>query len=213
MLSVGGWLYVVRHSDWPRPVKGEFQLCGWLTLGITSPVGVAHPTFQQYFLLIVPFLAVPAAVGLCAVAESVFTRRYTVWALLAIALFSLGLARRLYFERDNDDWRVYERIARQVDSVTPPTAPVFATEPVYFLTRRTPPSGLELYYTHRLQLPPAERAVYHLLTNDELSQQLRGGRFTTAYECEVDTVKFGLEHLYTNSKKVDDCTVYWDFHH
>ena len=213
MLAVCGWLYVLRYSDWPRPIQAEFRLCGWLTLGISSQVAAAHPTFQQYFLLIVPFLAVPAAAGLYAIADSVFTRRYAMGTLLVITLFSLGLARRLYLERDDDDWRVYERIARQVDSVTPPTAPVFANEPVYFLTRRTPPSGLELYYTHRLHLPPRERAVYHLLTNDELNQQLRLGRFPTAYECEDDAVKFGLEHLYRQSKKLDDCTVYWDFLH
>ena len=155
----------------------------------------------------------PAAAGLYAITERVFTRRYAVGALLVTTIFSLGLARRLYVDRDDDDWRVYERIARQVDSVTPPTATVFANEPVYFLTRRTPPAGLEVYYTHRLHLPPRDRAVYHLLTNDELNQQLRLGRFTTAYECEDDAVKFGLEHLYRQSKKLDDCTVYWDFLH
>ena len=200
MLAVGGWFYVVRHSDWPRPIKGEFRLCGWLTLGIASQVGFAHPTFQQYFLLIVPFLAVPAAAGLCVIAERVLARRYTLAVLLVSTLFLLGLGRRLYVERDDDDWRVYERIARQVDSVTPPTAPVFANEPVYFLTRRIPPAGLELYYTHRLHLPAAERAVYHLLTNQELSGQLKAGRFTTAYECDEDAVKFGFEHLYGQNR-------------
>jgi len=55
--------------------------------------------------------------------------------------------------------------------------------------------------------------VNHLLANDELSQQLRFGRFTTAYECEDDAVKFGLEHLYWQSKKLGDCTVCGDFLH
>ena len=49
MLAVGGWLYVVRHSDWPRPIKGEFRLCGWLTLGIASEVGSLIPRSSSIF--------------------------------------------------------------------------------------------------------------------------------------------------------------------
>lgn len=211
ILAVCGWLYVLRRSDWPRPIQAEFRLCGWLTLGIAAEAGSAHPTFEQYFLLTVPFLAVPAAAGMYAIAVRVFALRYGVRPLLVVAtLFSLGLVRLLYDGRDDDDWSVYERLARQIDSVTPSNAPVFATEPIYFLTRRAPPSGFELYYTHRLKLPPSQSALFHLLTYDELRQQVRVGRFATAYECEDDNVKFGLDHFYRQSKKMGDCTVYWD---
>jgi hypothetical protein len=212
LLAVCGWLYVLRHSDWPRPVQAELRLCAWLALGIAAEVAFARPTFEQYFLLIVPFLAVPAAAGMYALAMRVLAPRYGMAPVLAVAaLFSLSLVRFLYEEPDNADWSAYERVARQVDSVTPPDAPVFATEPIYFLTRRTPPSGLELYYTHLLDLPPAQRALFHLLTYDDLRGQLHAGRFATAYESENDTVRFDLGRLYRHSKKMDDCTVYWDF--
>lgn len=212
LLAIVGWLHVLRRSDWPRPIRSEFRLCGWLALGLGAQAAAAHPTFEQYFLFTVPFLAVPAAAGLYDIAARFFAARHAVLPLTIVAaLFSLQLARALYDQHDDDDWRVYERLARQVDSVAPRDAPVFATEPVYFLTRRAPPSGLELYYTHRIDLPPADRALFHLLTNDELAQQLRAGRFAAAYECEDDRVTFGLERLYRQSATLSDCTVYWDF--
>uniref|UniRef100_Q01UQ0 Glycosyltransferase RgtA/B/C/D-like domain-containing protein n=1 Tax=Solibacter usitatus (strain Ellin6076) TaxID=234267 RepID=Q01UQ0_SOLUE len=206
LLAAIGVLYVMRGSQWPGPLKAEFYLCAWLTLGIGAELSLAHPTFAQYFLLIVPFVAVLAVPGLYVV------RSRPLWPVLLIsALFVIGLGRTLYDHREDATWIKYERLAAKIDEVTPRNAPIFANEPVYFLARRTPPSGYELDYTHRIDLPPVERARLHVLTEAEVQQQVQSGMFATAYTCEgYDSADYGLEKLYNRQAKQSDCTIYWD---
>jgi hypothetical protein len=207
LLAVSGLLYVVRGSQWPQPLKAEFYLCAWLALGIAAELSVAHPTFAQYFLLIVPFLAILTVPGLYALGSRPF------WpVLLVCALFAAGLARTLYDHQDDVTWAKYERLAAQIDQVTPRNAPLFADEPIYFLTRRTPPPGYELgSYTHRIELPPQERARLHILTEAEVKQQVQSGLFATAYSCEdYDSAEYGMEKLYDRQAKQSTCTIYWE---
>ncbi|HEY2106419.1 MAG TPA: hypothetical protein VGH29_11575, partial [Candidatus Binataceae bacterium] len=174
---------------------------------IAAELSVAHPTFAQYFLLIVPFLAILAVPGLYAIGSR------PLWPVLVVSvLFAGGLGRTLYDHREDATWAKYERLAAKIDQVTPRDAPIFANEPVYFLTRRTPPSGYELdSYTHLIDLPPQERARLHLLTEDEVKQQVQSGRFATAYTCEdYDSAGYGMEKLYDRQAKQSNCTVYWE---
>ena len=67
--AVFGVYYVAKRSGWPHALKMEFYLCGWLALALAALVGRAHPTFERYFMLTVPFLAVLAAVGLYGIAS------------------------------------------------------------------------------------------------------------------------------------------------
>jgi hypothetical protein len=203
LLALGGLFYTVR-SAWPRERKAEIYLSAWLAAGLALEVGRAHPTFSQYFLLIVPFLAILAAVALSAV------RSRTAVAAFVI-LTALGLGRALYDRREVDHWSVYERLAAKIDEVTPAGAPVLANEPIYFLTRRMPPPGFELYYTHRLNLPPGERARLHILTSDEVTQQARAGLFATAYSCDDDEIeRWALKTVYRRTVEIGDCAVFWD---
>jgi hypothetical protein len=126
-------------------MKAEFYLCAWLAAALAAEVGRAHPTFARYFLLAVPFLAILAAVGLYAIASRVLEPDKPLWAVLPVAvLLAFGLGRSLYDHRQMGDWSSYERLARKIDEVTPRNSLLFADEPIYFLTRRVPPSGLEL---------------------------------------------------------------------
>ena len=52
--------------------------------------------------------------------------------------------------------------------MTPEGAALLADEPIYFLTHRQPPSGLELYYTHKINLPAADRQLLHMVTEAEV---------------------------------------------
>ena len=63
LLSLAGLLFVLFRSQWERSVRREFYLCAWLTLGMCVEIATAHPTFARYFLLMVPFVAILAAVG------------------------------------------------------------------------------------------------------------------------------------------------------
>ena len=211
LLALGGLLYIVRQSGWPPALKAEFYLCGWLAVALAAEVGRAHPTFTRYFLLTVPFFAVLAVTGLFAVSRA-FEAYRPRWPVLVLAvLFVLGLAKTLYDRRDLDTWAVNQRLATKVDQVTPPNEPIFAMEPIYFLTRRTPPPGYELSYTHLVILPPAEAALMHILNDAEVKKQLQSGMFATAYSCDDDDIdNYGLKALYKQHVDMDDCTIFWD---
>ena len=95
--------------------------------------------------------------------------------------------------------------------MTPAGAPLLADEPIYFLTRRTPPSGFELYYTHKIDLPAAERRLLHVVTEAEVRQMARAGSFATVYSCDSDEAEdYGLKELYRQKVEMDGCAIYWE---
>jgi hypothetical protein len=212
LLVLVGLLFVARRSGWPRPLRAEFYLSAWLAAGLSLELARAHPTFPQYFLLTVPFLAIPAAVGLYAIGSRVFDAERPLTPVVVVALlFAAGLVKFLDDSRDDDKWTQYERIAAEINRVTPPGGLLFADEPMYFLTRRPPPSGFEFGYSHKIDFPAAERAELHILTEAEIKQQVQAGRFASAYSCEdSDIADYGLHRLYGRSTDLEDCTIFWD---
>jgi len=211
LLALGGILFV-RRSAWPAGVKAEFYLCAWLAAALAAEVGRAHPTFSRYFLLTVPFVAILAAAGLFALAGALELQR-SRWPIALLALLMVaGLARTLYERnRDIDTWAPYQRLAAKIDQVTPPGAPVLAVEVLYFLTRRTPPPGYELSYTHLLKLSDAEMALFHLVDESKMKRQVQTGQFATVYTCDTDEIDdWGLRALYKQSVDMESCTLFWD---
>lgn len=211
-LALAGLVYIGRRSGWPAAMKSKFYLSAWLAAGLAGEASIAHPTFPQYFLLAVPFLAILAAVGLYAVASRALESVQPIWVVLPIALFMLlGLGKYLYDEREAGDWSAYEHLAQKVNEITPRDALVFADEPIYFLTRRAPPPGLEMAYSHKIDLGPAKNAQMHIVTVAELRRQLQAGVYATAYSCfDSDTRQYGLDQVYQRSLDVDGCTIFWD---
>ena len=212
LLAVLGLLFVIRRSSWSRAVKAQFYLAAWLAAALATEVARAHPTFPQYFLFIVPFVAILGAAGLYAISERLIEGgRPGVPVTIVALLILLGLGKAIYDRRDEARWGEYEQLAAKVNQVTPPEAPLFAAEPIYFLTRRIPPPGYELYYSHKVNLPPQERARLHILTEAEVKQQVQSGQFATAVSCDDDQISnYGLKNLYSRSADVADCTVFWD---
>jgi hypothetical protein len=211
LMALGGLVYIVRQSVWPHALKAEFYLCAWLAAALSAEVGCAHPTFTRYFLLTVPFLAILAVAGLFAVSRA-FQADRPLWPVLVVALLiALGLGKTLYERREMETWSVYQRLAAKVDRVTPPNAPIFALEPLYFLTQRRPPPGYELSYTHLVNLPPAEAALMHILNEAEVKRQVQSGMFATAYSCDDEEIaNYGLKTLYKQHVDMEDCTIFWD---
>jgi hypothetical protein len=209
LLAIAGLWTVARSPQCSSERKGEFYLCAWLSAAIAFEAGLAHPTFPRYFALAMPFLAILTAAGVYA-AKLQASARVPITALAL--LLSVGLARSVYDRRRTEDsWSAYERLARKVDEVTPRGAPVLAEEPIYFLTRRTPPSGFELYYTHKIDVPASERALLHVVTEEEIRRMVRANVFATVYTCDADQVQaYGLRELYSRSVEMDDCTIFWD---
>jgi hypothetical protein len=210
LLAIFGLVFVIRRSNWPRPVRAEYVLCACLAAVIAATVGRAHPTFARYFLLTAPFAAILAAAGLYAIVSRVLDSPRPLWpAWLLVFLFLLGLGKALY-DRGGDTWPQYERIAAKVNQVTAPGALVFGDEPIYFLTHRTPPPGYELSYTHKVVLPPAEGALMHILTEAQVKEQVTSGMYATAYSCDdTDTDTYGLKGRYEHQVTIESCVVYW----
>lgn len=209
VLAISGLWYVTRIFDWPKPVKAEFSLCAWLASGLGVEIALAHPTFPQYFLLTVPFLAILAAAGMYGIRSQLaeWGGVAAIWLFALVMVFGLG--RALYDRQQYSTWSDYESIAAVVEQVTPTNAPVFAQEPIYFLTRRLPPPGHELSYSHKVYLPAPERARLHIITEDEMKQQVRSGMFATAVSCDDDEIAAdGLSELYLKSTPVSDCFVF-----
>ena len=142
-LALGGLMWIIRQSDWPRALKSQVYLCGWLALAICAALGFAHPTFPRYYLLAAPFAAIPAAAGLYAAGTRLFAGG-PAWPLAAVLfLTTAGLAKSLYERRENYTWGDYEGIARKIERATPAGGSIFAGEIQYFLMHRRPPPGLE----------------------------------------------------------------------
>jgi hypothetical protein len=187
-------------------------LCGWLALALGVHISTAHPAFQRYYLLVVPFLGILAAAGLYWVASRLYAPDRPLRPVFVLALLlCLGLAKSLYEEREDVCWRDMEKVARKVDQVTPPRSVLLADENVYFLTRRRPPSGMELEDSHKLEFPAAMAERLHLVSGSDLARRVKAGMFGTVATCwDSEVERLGLQQIYTQKAVVAGCTVFWN---
>jgi len=211
MLALFGVVYIRTRSAWTSRHRAEFRLCVWLVLGLTVELACAHPTFSRYFCLLVPFLGILAVPGLYALGSRVLDPGRPFWPVLIVSLLTVGsLARDICLYLSSDTWPKYEVIARKLLAVTPPGKEMFTEESLYFLTRHKPPRGLEFQYSHKLQLPTAQRAALHIVTEDEIKQQIASGTFWSAATCDDDFVDdYGLDESFQHKEQVRECPVYW----
>ena len=204
LLALGGLLFVKYRSQWPRERRAEFYLCGWLAGVLMLHISNAHPTFPQYYMLAVPFLAILAAAGVYAIGAS--------WRpVIALALIlAAGLAKTIAQE-NAWTWSYIEPVAKQVERVTPPGAPILADENIYFLTHRTPPEAMELTDSHKLSFPKDRAAWLHLASEDEVNRRIRAGEFATVESCgEYESFDETAAEVYRQQAKVAECKVYWE---
>jgi hypothetical protein len=212
LLAIQGLLFVIKARQWDPERRAEFGLCAWLAATLAIHLSTARPTFEQYFLLVVPFLSILAAVGLYAAGSRLANSGRPLWPAVTYAvLISLGLAKTLYDGRDDFQWSDFEPVARKVEQVTPPGSPILAEEHVYFLSRRQPPSGMEYGDSHKLRLPAAEAASLHVVPRSMLNQWVKSGAFQTVEMCDSDeTIEdLGLRRIYAQSADFDNCEVFW----
>jgi len=200
-------------ASWRTSPQSELYLCGWLAIALTIHLLTARPTFTRYFLLTVPFLSILAANGLYEVTTRLASRpRPWLAAGILCAITVYGLSASLFDERDDLMWKDVAQAAAKVREVTPPTAALLADETVYFLLRRTPPSGMELEDSHKLRFPDSEAAALHIVPRPKLDLMIRAGRFDTVEMCDDDEIsRIGLATLYGKSATVGTCQVFWSF--
>jgi hypothetical protein len=222
LLALAGLLFIRFPGDlvlrtWTQPQRAEFYLCGWLALALSIHISSAHPTFQRYYLFALPFVAILAAVGMYCVTTRLTASGRPFWPIFAVALiFSLELGKALHDKHDFINWLDLEKIAAKVDEVTAPGGVVLSDEQVYFITKRPPPSGMELADSHKLAFPPQRAAALHLVSEAEERKQIEAGRFATAVDCDkghtISAEVFAKVYRKKFEFEEDDCTVYWDPH-
>lgn len=184
--------------------RSELYLCGWLSLAISVHLATAHPTFERYFVFIVPFLCILATFGAC------FWPQKGAVLLIFVLLTGGNLAKRLIEDHDGWRWSTMERMAAEVDRVTPKGAPLYAEEHVYFITRRPPPAGMESGDSHKLEFPAPEAAALGILPKQVIEARIKAREFTTVQMCSDKQIeRLGLATLYKDSVEVEDCRIFF----
>ena len=212
-LALIGLWFISTRGEWPLSPRREFYLCGWLAAGQALYLSLTHPTFPRYFLFIVPFLSVLAAVGVYAIGSRIGSPERPLVPTLAVAIvIALGLIKALDDQRDGFRWKDLEQVAKKVDEVTPAAAPLLADEHIYFLTRRPPPPGMEFSYSHTVNVDPAFGARVHVVPRAELIRQIAAGSFQTieSADDEDEIAALGIPPLYRQHTEIFECDIFWD---
>lgn len=212
LLGLAGIAFIRKQSGWDTPLRREFYLSGWISLALIAYLSTAHPTFSRYYVVAIPFMAVPAAVGLYHVGSTLVSGDKPVVSLMGIGiLFAVAIGHSLYSDRDGTTWKRYEDLTKKVEEVTAKGAPIFADEHIYFLMNIAPPSGMEFSYSHKLQLPPEQEARLHIISADELKDRVQKGAFATFETCNDDLVdQWDLGRAFNHRADIGDCYVFWE---
>lgn len=213
LLAVGGLLFIRSAGGWERARRAEFYLSAWIALLMGVEIATAHPTFSWYFLLVVPFLAIPAAAGIYVVGARLYKPDRPGWPVAVLTvLLALGLAKTIYDDADSLKWSTMDAMAKKVQELAPQNGQLWANEHIFFLTGRPIPEGMEFQAGMKLDMPISQAAPLHILPGPELARRVKSGAYSTIATCDDTKVEqLGLKELYTNKEDVDTCYVFWDF--
>lgn len=210
-LAILGWASV-HKGEWAAERRAELYLCAWLVVAVAVQNVFAHPTFSQYFIFGIPFLAVLATAGFYALYTRLRLAMSPERAALMLGCFMLlTLGRSVFQSRDSQSWQHLQVIAKKVNEVTPPNAPAMLQEPVYFLTGRQVPFGMEFDFAHKLDLGKERNALFRIVPQAEVERQIKAGQYPTAALCDEDDRidKINQMGVYAQKFESDECTVFW----
>jgi hypothetical protein len=213
LLVLLGFVFLARH-DIPLALRRELRLCIWLCAVEGAYLLYVRPTFARYYLFIVPFAAIISIVGLYYAGTHIGRPDKPRWIMLMLTLLlCLGVGRTLNGGKGDYRWKDWEKLAKKVNEVTREAGIVDADEAVYFITRRTPPSGMEYEDTHKLRLSKELSEQLHVFSKEELARRVKAGTYDTVALCDEDDDKFtelNLPTLYKQKTTIGDCSVFWD---
>lgn len=213
LLSLLAALGVLR-PDQDALRRRELVLAAWLALSLGIFIACIVPTFPQYFVLLIPFLAVPAAQGLRALGAALFPRaRPAMVVLPAVAVFALGAARPYSraLAQPRVTWPVLERAAREARAVTPPGGSILADEEVYFAGGDLAPDGLGNRYGTMMRAEARAKARVRALGDAEIAARVRNGAFDAAiYWVEDPRIRrYELAGHFDHRKTVGYFELFW----
>ena len=200
----------------------ELRLCAMIAGALAVFAAVTRPTFEQYFAIAIPFVAIPASIGAVRVVPMLMeTRTQRTLTTLLIALpFLITPARLLHrlAGGDRETWPALELVAAHINRVTPAGGLVWTDQILYAAAQRVPPSGLET--SVRLTLAPSEAQLMHVMSRADEDRWVRSGQFDTTCICDgPHRIEYlGLRTLYKQSVKLPypgiyaphTCEVFWD---
>jgi 4-amino-4-deoxy-L-arabinose transferase-like glycosyltransferase len=211
ILAALGIAAVLFLRSWNEPRRDEFYLAAAIAVALIVFIACAHPTFERYFILAVPFLSILGGLGLWVLGSRLATPEHSLApATILLTLTALIWGRGLFDERDDEHWSDYEEVAAKVAEVTPINARLYADELVFFLLKRTPTEGMAFSYAERLDLPAAQEQLYHIISLTKLKQQVKAGQFATMQTCRqgvLDDVQ--PEKSFKHHEEPADCDVFW----
>ena len=206
-----GLFFVAKKSGWERREKAEYYLVAALAAALTVYVSTAHPTFQRYFILAVPFFGILASLGFFFIASRLWDAPRPFWPVCVMgSILVLSVGKQIFDDRESTTWATYDQISAKIAEVTPPGAQFYADEQVYFLLGKTPIPGMEFSYSHTLNLSPAQEKLYHIISKKDLDAMVKEGKFATVQSCEDDWMnQTELRKLFPQQVEIGDCTVFW----
>ncbi|HTB11308.1 MAG TPA: hypothetical protein VK752_07050 [Bryobacteraceae bacterium] len=212
LLVLLGLIFLARN-DIPVALRGELHLCLWLCVVEGAYLLYVRPTFDRYYLFIVPFVAIISTIGLYYAGTHIGRPEKPRWTMgLLFVILSLAIGKTVYGSKSDYRWKDWEKIAAKVNEVTRPDGLIYADEAVFFITKRQPPSGMEYADTHKLHLSNELEAQLHIFPKEELLKRVKGEVYDTVATCEDDD-KMTEQNLPTNYKQkitIGDCAVFWD---
>jgi len=183
-------------------------------------------TWHMYFMLVVPYVSLLAAAGLCHLCARA---GWPAWSSKmirgAVLVYSLGVAIPAVagvISRRPARWAPAEEATRIVNAETGPNQPVFSDdESIYVAARRLPPRGLEnsaiLNPETQLgavaRLPTGEYQRAGLVPPEKNENRLRAGDFAAVVlikaqdDARIQAVRNG--GLYSQSAETKNYVIFW----
>ncbi len=201
-------LIFLARNQIPIALRRELGLCIWLCTVEGAYLLYVRPTFSRYYLFIIPFASIISVIGLYYAGTHIGRPDKPLWVMLLLTLLlCLGIGRTINGGKGDYRWSDWQKLAKKVNEVTPPGGLIDADEAVYFISKRTPPSGLEYSDTHKLRLSKEFSSQLHVFSKEELTRRLKAGFYDTVAACEDDDA---LPGIYKQKATIGDCTVYWE---
>jgi hypothetical protein len=187
--------------------RRDVVLCSWIVGVWCIYLATTHPTFAQYFTVIMPFAAILASAAL----GELYDRYPHRWPLEVIAALVIAVAgRTVWMERSDMSWANLIPVAKAVAELTPQGATLYADEAIYLLAGRMPPPGMEWGSSHKIEMPLDKARPLHVLPQSELDKEVKGRQFPVLETCDDDDVdRLGLTGLYGYKKQIGGCSVFW----
>jgi hypothetical protein len=218
LLAVIGALFRVRWIKLGERRSAELHLCLLLALAMAAPALIAHPTFEQYFVFMIPFVVVLAVVGACAIGtRALGLTRGTPVALFLGVVFAFGSAklvcRALFLTQPSEHyWPRVENVAKRLRHVAAASGDgsVFAEDVLWFAAGLTPPAGLESWVGSSLSLPEDVASQLRVVSKAQIAAWLEAGRFSTVVMGTDDPRVSAVSCLYAKSERVHGYYLFWD---